>query len=208
MHAECQLCTLGNGRISMEKLKRPQSLFKMALEQIRTGIVDGDIELGAQISELGISQPLGISKTPVREALQELRREGLVQIDPQRGTSVFLPNEAELLRIFDFRALLEVGAARRMFTNNPQRSAQEMRTVIDSMKICVSNDDHHGYRRLDSKFHNVIIAGAENSYISEAYEPVSIKIDALRSRGLGTKHVMERSLAFHEKLFQLLEASC
>src|SRR5580765_2602781 len=69
-----------------QKLERPKSLTDMAIESIRSSIVEGRLSLGEHLSEAALALSLGISKTPVREALLQLRGEGLVEIHPQRGT--------------------------------------------------------------------------------------------------------------------------
>ena len=76
--------------MSLEKLSRPESLAEMAQRELRNAIIEGRLKLGDQLSEIRLSRMLGISKTPVREALMQLRREGLVQIDPQRLTGMVL----------------------------------------------------------------------------------------------------------------------
>jgi DNA-binding GntR family transcriptional regulator len=70
-------------------LERPKSLRELALEHLRSSIVDGTLKMGQTLSERGISEELGVSKSPVREALAQLRDEGLVSIEPQKGARVF-----------------------------------------------------------------------------------------------------------------------
>ncbi|MGB3555968.1 MAG: GntR family transcriptional regulator [Jannaschia sp.] len=190
--------------MGINKINRPNSLFELATTHIRAAIVDGSIELGEQISELGISQRLGISKTPVREALQELRREGLVRIGAQRGTTVFCPDVEELRDIFEFRTVLELAAADRVFDRKVDATAQVLRETVEDMIAAVDRGDHRAYQALDSRFHKAIIDGAENDYLSNAYLPVSVKIDALRSRNLQDSNVVGRSLVFHGRLVDIM----
>ena len=68
----------------MLQLERPRSLTALVLDRLRQGIVCGDVGLGEQLSESALAGQLGVSKTPVREALQQLRNEGLVRIVPHR----------------------------------------------------------------------------------------------------------------------------
>jgi DNA-binding GntR family transcriptional regulator len=193
--------------MAIEKLKRAPSLYETVLAAIRKAIVEGSIELGEHLSEAKVSARFGVSKTPVREAMQELRREGLVQIDPQSGTKVFMPSEDELAQIFDMRILLETGAAQRLFNGNRDKTAKVMLTIVSKMEESVKREDYAGYRQLDSEFHKCIISGAQNKLIEKAYEPLSTKIDALRSRGLKSTHVVFKSLAFHAQLLKLLQAN-
>ncbi len=69
------------------KLIRPKSLTEMVADEVRARIIDGRIGLGAGLSENSLAAELGISKTPVREALLQLKQERLVQVQPQRATS-------------------------------------------------------------------------------------------------------------------------
>lgn len=192
--------------MAITRLKRPQSLSELTLADLRKAIIDGSIELGEHLSEIRLSERLGVSKTPVREALQELRREGLVRIGPNSGTVVFLPNEAELHEIFDYRTLLELGAARRMFRGNFAVAASKMADVVGRMRDACSQEDHDSYRKLDSAFHHIIIQASGNPLIANAYAPLTAKIDALRNRGLKDISVVRRSLAFHGQLSSLLSA--
>src|SRR4029453_15916741 len=96
----------------MKQLERPQSLTAMAVDAIRRAIVGGDLGLGEQLSEGVLARTLGISKTPVREALQQLRNEGLVRIIPQTGSFVFTMSAHEVLELCELRLALEEAALR------------------------------------------------------------------------------------------------
>ena len=94
------------------QLQRSKSLTEQAVEEIRALIVRGDFELGAPLSENTLAAELGVSKTPVREALLHLRSEGLVSIQPQRGSFVFNMSSAEVLELGELRETLELAALR------------------------------------------------------------------------------------------------
>src|SRR5512146_2696502 len=95
---------------SLLLLERPKSLTGLAEERIRGLIVSGACALGEQLSEASLAAQLGISKTPVREALLRLRGDGLIDIQPQRGTFVFSLTAQQVEEICDFRELVEVSA--------------------------------------------------------------------------------------------------
>lgn len=84
----------------MESLKRPQSLARSAHLALRKAIHDGDIKGGA-LSELQLATSLEISRTPVREALIELSREGIVEVVPQRGFRLRIVSPEERREVFD-----------------------------------------------------------------------------------------------------------
>jgi DNA-binding GntR family transcriptional regulator len=192
--------------VDLGKLNRPESLSEMALRELRNAIIDGRLKLGDQLSEIRLSKMLGISKTPVREALQELRREGLVQIDPQRGTSIFRIEDAEIDQIAEFRALLETAAARRIIAGDRTVAARKMRAVVEAMHKALARNDIQAYRKLDADFHLVLIENCGNSYILDAYGLISAKIGALRTRAHDDRNVVDRSLNVHSQLSEMLEA--
>lgn len=190
--------------MAIEPLKRAPSLYEMTLDSIRAAIIEGSIELGDHLSEARVSRQFGISKTPVREALQELRREGLVRIDPQSGTRVFMPDAREIEEIFEMRDLLETGAAKILFQRDWRQVGARMAEIVEEMGTRVENEDYDRYRQLDSEFHKLIVSGSENRLLIGAYTPLSAKIDAMRNRGLESIGVVRRSLKFHRSLSDLL----
>jgi DNA-binding GntR family transcriptional regulator len=192
--------------VGLEKLNRPESLAEMAQRELRNAIIEGRLKLGDQLSEIRLSKMLGISKTPVREALMQLRREGLVQIDPQRGTSIFRIEDAEIDQIAGLRRLLETEAARLIFARGREKAVRGMNKVIEAMERAIARADFQSYRRLDADFHMVLIEGAGNPYLVAAYNLISAKIGALRSRAHDDTHVVDRSLETHRRLAGLLAA--
>ena len=87
------------GTSNLEKVRRPQSLTTLVTDQIRDLIISDKLALGEQLSEQDLSEQLGVSRTPVREAFQRLEMERLVEIRPQRGTYVFRCDITELREI-------------------------------------------------------------------------------------------------------------
>jgi DNA-binding GntR family transcriptional regulator len=190
--------------LSLGRVNRPESLSELARRELRSAIVDGRLKLGDQLSEHRLSAMLGISKTPVREALQQLQREGLVKIDPQRGTSIFGLADIEIDQIGAFRALLELAAARAIFARDRSDSVARMDAVIGKMRQALASGDIGAYRACDAAFHQVIVDGGANHYLAEAYVLIAAKVAALRSRAQDDRGVVDRSLVLHAKLLELL----
>ncbi len=192
--------------MALAKLSRPESLAEMAQRELRDAIIDGRLKLGDVLSEVRLSRMLGISKTPVREALMQLRREGLVHVDPQRGTSIFRIEEVEIDQIAAFRRLLELDAARTVFRSDRRAVSAALDTVVAAMTAALARDDRQAYRRLDADLHRVIVEGAQNPYLVAAYGLVAAKIGALRTRAHDDERVVERSLGTHRRLAELMAA--
>ena len=91
---------------------RADSVVDLAYERIRTMVVDGEIPPGARLGQVELAEQLGISRTPVREALRRLTGEGLAEFEPNRGFRAASPGLDDVLRRLELRSLLEPGIAR------------------------------------------------------------------------------------------------
>jgi len=162
-------------------LQRPKSLRELALEHLRNSIIDGSLEMGQILSERKISEELGVSKSPVREALAQLRDEGLVSIEPQKGARVFSLSEEEVSQICDFRQAIEIAAFELALVRDPVGLSVEMSRVVEEMARKRDKSDERGYLSLDTTFHHLIFEKAGNIYLTASYDRYTGKIAALRT---------------------------
>lgn len=162
-------------------LARPKSLKELALEHLRDSIVNGTLAMGEALSERKISESLGVSKSPVREALAQLRDEGLVTIEPQKGARVFTLSVEEVTQICDFRQAIETSAFELAIARNPESLAKEMVLVVDDMTKAKKAKDNKKYLALDTEFHQLIFKWCGNVYLDASYSRYVGKIAALRT---------------------------
>lgn len=188
------------------KLVRPKSLTEMVADEVRTRIIDGRIGLGAGLSENGLAAELGISKTPVREALLQLKQEGLVQVQPQRGTYVFRLEAEQVTQISELRDVLEIAAVKAALARNPGLLAERMGEIYAEMRDAYEADDRVAYRKLDSAYHETMVELCGNDYIRNAYRQISFCIAALRSRLSNEAQLNKLSIADHREILRLVKA--
>lgn len=164
------------------RLERPQLLTDLASERIREAVVAGQIKLGEQISEAQLSQSMGISKTPVREALHRLKMEGLVEIQPQRGTFVFKLGPAEVGQLCRFRAMVETAALREAVAHDKAELLRRLRAHVARMADAEQAGDMLQLSRIDMDFHFEFLACCPNAYLRSSYELIRYQLIALRTR--------------------------
>ena len=181
-------------------LKRPKSLRELALEHLRNSIIDGSLKMGQVLSERKISEELGVSKSPVREALAQLRDEGLVSIEPQKGARVFSLSETEVTQICDFRQAIETAAFELAITRDPEKLAKDMERVVKDMKRERSRGNEKGYLALDTSFHQLIFEHAGNDYLTASYTRYLGKIAALRTHLAKLPKHTDLSFDEHQKI--------
>lgn len=178
----------------------------MVADEVRERIIDGRVRLGAGLSEQSLAAELGISKTPVREALLQLKQEGLVQVQPQRGTYVFRLEADQVTQITELREVLELAAAKAALQRNADALAERMTGLLEGMRKAYERDDRVAYRRLDGDYHDAIIDLCGNDYIRTAYRQISFCIAALRSRLSNEVLLNKASLADHREMLRLVRA--
>ena len=161
-------------------LIRPKSLRELALEYLRERIIDGTFQMGQILSERKISDELGVSNSPVREALAQLRDEGLVQIEPQKGARVFSLSVDEVIQICDFRQVIELASFELALRRAPKALVADMENVVEKMNQFKLAGDEAAYIAMDNEFHQLIFEHAGNDYLTACYSRYVGKIAALR----------------------------
>lgn len=190
----------------MRVLERPKSLTMLAADEIRSRIVRGELGLGTPLSENALAVELGVSKTPIREALLQLKMEGLVSIQPQRGSFVFEMSVDEIQQLGELRETLEVTALDRAMQRNPKPIVVALTTIVDAMTEAVSVGDNGRYRMLDASFHRVLCDHSGNRYLADCYAGFAFRIQALRAKLTSDPTLNAISLRDHCGLRDLIKA--
>lgn len=192
----------------MEPIKRRPLLVDEVLTRMRQAIVQGDWDMGEKISEARVAASFGTSKSPVREALLQLKREGLVEIRPQAGTFVFTLAPGELGHICEMRLVLEAAALRRVFEIGAHDELEaRLAGVRSEMEAAWRDGDVRRYLDLDGQFHHAICESCGNPYIVQSYGMIEGKVAALRTR-LGTDpHHMKKSFDEHQRIADLVASA-
>ena len=188
------------------KITRPQSLTALVVGELRARIVDGRLRLGEHLSENALAAELGISKTPVREALLQLKLDRLVDILPQRGTYVFRLGADDVVKVSELREILEVEAAAAAIKRNHALLVTRMSEVLRDMRKAYAAGDNAAYRTIDGEFHRTIIDLCGNSFISDAYGPIGLRIQALRSRLSDEAALNRLSFRDHCQMLKLIKS--
>lgn len=123
-------------------------LRAQAERAIREDIIRGKFRFGEKMSDRALAVSLGISRTPVREALASLAREGLVVIRPQSGTFVMVLDEASVRTLCEMRTILELGAVR-LLADHPERLAIAVSKQIAAGALAVEANDVEKAERMD-----------------------------------------------------------
>jgi DNA-binding GntR family transcriptional regulator len=182
------------------------NLTARVTEMLRQSIVDAEYQLGEALSESSLAAKLGVSRTPVREALTALQRQGLIVIRPQYGSFVFLPSEEDVAELCEFRRLMEVAALRFAYARRRAETLAQMQRALAEMEAATQRDDQWAYSRADAVFHESIVENSANAFVIESYKLVSGRVAALRSYNLSGAHELRaKSSAAHRAITHAFE---
>lgn len=183
-------------RLSIE---HPKSLASIVEARLRDAIVNAELKFGQALPESAVA--LGVSRTPMREALTRLEVQGLVTIVPKRGTFVFKPTVSDVQQLATFRLLVEVAALEASLQNDKDGALRALEASLRSMKTALKRNDTLAYATADSRFHETFFTHCGNSYLASAFRNVSGRVAALRAH-LTVPRASEqvRSFAEHEAI--------
>ena len=185
----------------MRKLPKVPNLTDLAYLSVKQHLLDGSITEGSRLTEESLASQLGISKSPVREALTRLESEGLVNIESRRGAYVRKFTLEETRELFDMRELLEVyavGAAEitpQLLTDLEQSIEQTRKHLAEGNKVAHVEEDMH--------FHGLIAAATGNQELCRILENIQHKNLLCRAKSY---HLSSATAPVsHNKIYQALK---
>lgn len=178
----------GTPNLGIEKLDRQLSLRETVTEKLRTSIISGDLVEGELYSAPSLGAAFGVSATPVREAMMDLVREGLVETVKNKGFRITGMTDAELEEIAEIRLLIEPAATKRALPLIPIESISELRTLADKIVQMAKDKDSAAYLAADREFHSRLMSFAGNKQLVEL--ATSLR---LRTRMYGLQSLMENN---------------
>ncbi|WP_240705133.1 GntR family transcriptional regulator [Pacificoceanicola onchidii] len=186
------------------QIKRPKSLSKIAEDHIREAIANGTFELGESLQEAKLSKAMGISKTPIREALSALKLQGLVQIIPQRGAFVFTLSQEDVAQLCRYRFILESAAVDQALEANRTELLSELDGIVAKMAVAREADAFNDYLELDADFHDAFFDHCGNGFLQDGYQKVSDMVRTMRTHLSKRPERTEKSFKEHQAIAALL----
>lgn len=191
--------------MTITKIAPQPSLTDIVADQVRQAIMTGAFRLGENISEDRLVAQFGVSRTPIRDAMALLSKEGLVVVRPKRGSFVFETSITDIEQLCDYREILETHGVRAALRHAPAQYLSTMKKTLDQMDAAMAQADHVAYSLLDNAFHRLAFDFSANSYLRDAFGLVAGRISALRSNVTAPYDARRtESLVQHHKMHALL----
>ncbi len=179
-----------------------QSIREMVYDTLREAILSGRISPGSRLKERDIAGQLGVSTTPLKEALRLLHQEGLVVTLPRRGTFVSNHIMTSIEEVTWARSALEGVAARLAALKITDDECRELEAVIKQMRVLTDKRDFEQLLVMNETFHEMIREIARNDYVIQQVTAVRAYDQALRQKALSDLGELERAYADHHLIFE------
>ena len=195
-------------RLEVQPLDLTFSLKDRIYEALKETIASMNIYEGTgepRLDERQLSEDLGVSRTPVREAIARLEQEGLVRIVPRRGVFVARKTKKEILEMITVWAALESMAARLITQNATDEEIASLRTLFATMENNIAQANIDEYSGMNIRFHQAIIKLSKSQLLATMTETLFIHMRSIRARTIGENDRVQRSIIDHMNIIKALE---
>lgn len=187
------------GKEPATRLSRKPLHVRVAAE-LRNRIITGRLEPGAKLAVVALAEEIGVSVTPLREALKVLSTENLIDLTPNRGASVAPVSEQQTRHLFEVIAGIEALAAELACRRMTDADHAELRTLHDDMQDLAGTEDRVGYFELNRIIHDRIVDFARNPILHQQRRRLAQQAERVRYLALGRDERRSEAVREHHDL--------
>jgi DNA-binding GntR family transcriptional regulator len=192
----------------MKNIEPPASLKAKAFQRIKAAIINGELEPGKLYSEPNMARVLGISRTPVHEAVLDLVSRGFVTLVPRRGFRILELTEHDVRHLYSFRIILETAVVREIASIVTDVVLQNAEDILVRQNKMLEKKDWFGFLEMDRQFHSYLSGLTNNQYIISALENVRDLIDWVGFQSLVVREKrMKEAVVEHLKIVEHLKSN-
>ena len=152
------------------QIQRP--LRELVYLELKRKILTGEITADTRLMEINLSERMNVSRTPIRDAIRQLAKDGLVTIEPRRGAYVSKISIKDMVDVFEVREDLEGLAAYLAAQRITEEGKIELRELTKQYERAVLNEDKEALVHYDEKFHSSIVGSCDNEVLKEMFEHI------------------------------------
>lgn len=180
------------------------SLADQVFDHLENDILSGKYRRGEILTESRLSTELGVSRTPVREALRRLEQEHIIE-ESGKGSVVIGINEKDLSDIFMIRKNLECLAASLAAENRTEEQLKELKETLEFQEFYLAKQDADQIKLMDSRFHETLYKLTGSIIFYDTLVPLHKKIQKYRKASVESKSRAEASVAEHRRIYEAIK---
>ncbi|WP_433289991.1 GntR family transcriptional regulator [Pseudonocardia sp. CA-142604] len=190
----------------MKQVRQTESVNAQVLDALRAAVITGELQPGTLHSVQTLATQLGVSRTPVREALIKLSQQGMVRFERNRGVRVLQTSLHDLEEVFALRLLLEVPATRRACRQIDEAGRRELRRLHQAMERAARAGNEYRMWEHDRRFHLVLLQASGNLRLATYVDGLR---DMVLRRGVSTvsrSRSLDDIVAEHREVLDRIDA--
>ncbi len=164
-------------KIDMDTYK---PLREIVFTTMREAIINGDFKPGQRLMEVQLAEQMGVSRTPVREAIRKLELEGLVVMVPRKGAYVAGLSSEDVKEVLEIRAVLEGLAASLAAKNASAADIEQLQEIVEKFKVAAEEKDVVKLINFDSDFHDVMYRASKNKKLIQLISALREQVQRFR----------------------------
>jgi len=181
------------------------TLWQRVYDHLRAEILAGRLEPGTELAEVALSEQLGVSRGPLREAIGRLAAEGLVTVRPRRGAVVRSLSKQEFVELYQVREALEMLAVRLAVPRLGDEGVAELERLVAAMTAHAERNEVTEFFEANSAFHLQLVEAAGNAKLQELYDQLLAQLGRYRLQSLTLRGNLERSVAEHAAILRAIK---
>jgi DNA-binding GntR family transcriptional regulator len=208
-----ELLTSKNGAapltLSLKSIGASVSLRDQAYAMLRRAIADADIYATREpvrLDERMLSETLGVSRTPIREAMTLLEQEGFLRTVPRRGIYIVRKSKREIVEMIQMWAALESMAARLATLHATDEEISRLRHMFDNFRDTTPAEHIEEYSDANIAFHQAIVELSKSQIILDTIKNIFVHVRAIRRMTISQSDRAARSIVDHLRIIEALEA--
>lgn len=188
----------------IESINRP-SLHKELTDRLRSMVIEGVLVPGEKVPERELCEKLGVSRTPMREALKVLAADGLLSLEPNKGARVRAITVEDLEEVFPVMGALEALAGELACANISDNQLNELKTAHETMMRHYRDSDMPNYFKQNERIHELIFDATDNDTLLSMYRSLSVRVRSARYLANMTPARWEQAVSEHEEMIVALD---
>ncbi len=177
-------------------------LREIVFETLREAIINATLKPGERLMEIQLAEEMGVSRTPVREAIRKLELEGFVVMVPRKGAYVADISTKDIADVFEIRAALEGLAAGLAAERITEEELDQLERILVKIGECVNNNDLEKLIEVDGEFHDTLFKATRNERLVQIVSNLREQIQRFRTASLSIPGRMKYALEEHKKIVE------
>ncbi|AOY75184.1 GntR family transcriptional regulator [Clostridium formicaceticum] len=189
------------GKLKIENYK---PLRELVFQHLREAILEGKLEPGRRLMEMQLAEELGVSRTPVREAIRKLELEGLVMMVPRKGAYVADVSVRDVMEVLEIRGALEGLAASLAAERMTDEQIEMLRATAQQFKEYHLEQDTQGMIEKDIEFHEIIFLATRNQKLYQVSQSLREQIYRFRVKYISEYSKSDQLVTEHDRILQAI----